>query len=55
MRCKACDSVMLPSEIIWKEDKKLHEELCKNCRLNMGLDVVSDKELEEVEGWKGLK
>ena len=51
MRCKACDKIMLPSEILWKPELKAHEELCKICRNDMGLDIVSEKELEE-EGWK---
>tara|TARA_R100001163_G_C5047924_1_gene185028 strand:+ start:298 stop:432 length:135 start_codon:yes stop_codon:yes gene_type:complete len=42
---------MLPSEILWKPELKAHEELCKICRNDMGLDIVSEKELEE-EGWK---
>lgn len=30
MRCKACDEVMEPQEIIWVNDR--HEPLCKHCR-----------------------
>lgn len=30
-RCKACDSVMEDSEIIWKEEECEHEELCSKC------------------------
>mgnify|MGYP003109798635 FL=1 len=51
MRCKACDKIMMPSEILWRPELKAHEELCKTCRYDMGLDIVSEKELEE-EGWK---
>jgi MinD superfamily P-loop ATPase len=32
MRCKACDSTLEPSEIIWQEHRQQHEDLCKNCR-----------------------
>ena len=32
MRCKSCDSVLSPNEIIWREETKEHEELCRNCR-----------------------
>jgi hypothetical protein len=32
MRCKSCDSVLSPNEIIWREDTKEHEELCRKCR-----------------------
>jgi len=51
MRCKACNKIMLPSEILWKPELKTHEEICKKCRFDIGLDFVSVKELEE-EGWK---
>ena len=32
MRCKSCDSVLSPNEIIWREETKEHEELCRKCR-----------------------
>tara|TARA_R100000306_G_C4337924_1_gene123704 strand:- start:101 stop:262 length:162 start_codon:yes stop_codon:yes gene_type:complete len=51
MRCKACDAVLKPPEIIWRPEIKQHEELCKKCRLGEGLDVVSEQELRD-EGWK---
>jgi hypothetical protein len=31
MRCKSCDAVMQPEEIIWYEEYKHHEELCAKC------------------------
>lgn len=31
MRCKACDSVLEETEIIWKEEEQCHEELCSKC------------------------
>lgn len=32
MRCKACDAIMKPEEIIWKFELGTHEELCRTCR-----------------------
>lgn len=32
MRCKACDSILEESEIIWYPEKNEHEELCRACR-----------------------
>jgi hypothetical protein len=32
MRCKSCDSILSPNEIIWREEIKDHEELCRKCR-----------------------
>ncbi len=32
MRCKSCDSILSPNEIIWREEAKEHEELCRKCR-----------------------
>lgn len=32
MRCKACDAVLQPAEIIWREEIKAHEDLCRRCR-----------------------
>ena len=32
MRCKACDNIMKPEEIIWRERLKQFDELCFECR-----------------------
>ena len=32
MRCKSCDSILSPNEIIWREEAKENEELCRKCR-----------------------
>lgn len=44
MRCKACNAVMSSSEIIWREEEGVHEDLCKRCR-----DTVTDNEDLELE------
>lgn len=50
MRCKACDSRLKPSEIIWDEDTSSHEELCRKCREELATDdedlvIVYEQEL----------
>jgi hypothetical protein len=42
MRCKACNCILSPNEIIWIEDKQIHEELCTSCK-----DLLED-ETEEI-------
>jgi hypothetical protein len=32
MRCLACDAIMKPEEIIWRDEKHSHEDLCRVCR-----------------------
>lgn len=32
MRCKACDSIMRPSEIIWNEEYKRFDDDCYKCK-----------------------
>lgn len=31
-RCKLCDNVMKPNEIIWRAERGQHEDLCRQCR-----------------------
>ena len=38
MRCRACDKVMAPTEIIWREDLQDHEDFCLSCRQKHLLD-----------------
>ena len=49
MRCKACNAVLEPSEIIWNEKTKEHEELCKSCREI--LDNESDTHIHYEQGF----
>ena len=49
MRCKSCDAVMEPEEIIWRPDRGEHEELCRSCLVQA--DIY--REVEE-EGTKPL-
>ena len=39
MRCKSCDAALEPSEIIWRESDKQHEELCRVCRDKLDEDL----------------
>ncbi len=32
MRCKACDKVLEPHEIVWRDERANYEELCLTCR-----------------------
>ncbi len=32
MRCKSCNNILEPQEIIWIPDRHTHEELCLKCR-----------------------
>lgn len=43
-RCKACDNPLSESEIIWREDIKQHEELCRKCRAE-----VYDLSIDDIE------
>lgn len=40
MRCKACDSILKPEEIIWIPDRESHEELCRVCRYSIQVDMT---------------
>lgn len=31
MRCKACQHIMEPEEIVWYPERGEHEELCRKC------------------------
>ena len=31
-RCKACNNALKESEIIWRKDLEIFEDLCVNCR-----------------------
>lgn len=42
MRCKSCNAIMEPDEIIWYEEYLTHEELCSRC-----LDIMHELEDEE--------
>ena len=50
MRCKACDIVMSSSEIIWREEEGIHEDLCKRCR-NLVTDVDDELDIEYLEDY----
>ena len=39
-RCKACDSVMDESEIIWRAVINQWEDLCSTCRVIIHLDEI---------------
>lgn len=41
MRCKACDAIMKPEEIIWKFELGIHEELCRTCRYATQSDIIN--------------
>ena len=49
MRCLACDNILKDSEIIYYEDRKAHEELCRSCRdiisKNFGEGFLTDEEI----------
>ena len=52
MRCKSCYSILSPSEIIWNEEIKQHEELCRKCRQILSMQcpdsvVVYDQDIQE--------
>tara|TARA_R100001082_G_scaffold90419_2_gene56935 strand:- start:17787 stop:18041 length:255 start_codon:yes stop_codon:yes gene_type:complete len=52
MRCKSCDSILQPSEIIWREETKEHEELCRKCREIISSqcpdsDTIHSQDIEE--------
>jgi len=32
MRCKLCDTPLLPHEVVWDEERGEHEEFCKVCQ-----------------------
>lgn len=55
MRCKACDSPLLPREIIWDDDRKEHEELCSKCRVEVrncaNVDISYVEDFEELDGF----
>lgn len=50
MRCRACDSILKPNEIIWIEEYNTHEELCRKCRDTLhhecDIDIVYDADTE---------
>ena len=52
MRCKSCDSILSSSEIIWNEEIKEHEELCRKCRQIVSIQcpdslVIYDQAIQE--------
>lgn len=52
MRCKSCDSILASSEIIWDEESKQHEELCRKCRQILSIQcpdsiLVYDQDIRE--------
>jgi hypothetical protein len=50
MRCKACNAVMLPGEIIWREMAHDYETLCADCRRAVYADETPDDEaLDTIE------
>jgi hypothetical protein len=57
MRCKACDSIMDANEILWDEEQKQHEELCRRCRdavrTDDDIDIVYDAELISINDTSG--
>ena len=52
MRCKSCDSILSSSEIIWDEEIKEHEELCRKCRHTLSIEcpdsvLIYDQDVQE--------
>ena len=52
MRCKSCDSILSPNEIIWREETKEHEDLCRKCREIISLqcpdsDTIHTQDIKE--------
>lgn len=45
MRCKACNAILLPAEIIWDEGRLTHEELCRKCRYASDEPVLYDEDM----------
>jgi hypothetical protein len=39
VRCKACDKILEPEEIVWYPAENRHEELCRGCLIEAGLLV----------------
>lgn len=35
MRCKACDSILKQTEIVWNTSINSFEDLCRSCRINV--------------------
>lgn len=42
MRCRCCDATMKPEEIIWVQDRRVHEDLCRYCRKDVQSTLASD-------------
>jgi len=42
-RCKACDAVLEPHEIIWYPDRGEHETCCYKCRNALYEDMDEDE------------
>lgn len=52
MRCKSCDSILSSSEIIFDEETKEHEELCRKCRQTLSIQcpesvLIYDQDIQE--------
>lgn len=39
-RCKACDKTLKASEIIWRDEFKMHEDLCRKCRNIIHVELI---------------
>lgn len=50
MRCKSCNAIMEPDEIIWYEEYQTHEELCSRC-----LDIMHELDDSEEDGLPALE
>lgn len=44
MRCKACDNVMTPNEIIFDQNTLRFEEFCGRCRQQHYVDEYKEEE-----------
>jgi len=46
MRCKACDTILEEFEIIWDQERREYEELCKKCRMTIIYHWLEDHDPE---------
>lgn len=47
-RCTACDTVLMPYEIVWEEEAKRFSLLCNKCEHAAGVyEVLEEKEEED--------
>ena len=49
-RCAACNEILTATEIIWYEDIKEHEPVCRKCRA-ISLDIP----IEDVEAMDAIR